>query len=242
MIPIDAQPEDPVFWGYQDLAIFLGMVLPAIVAAAAATHLFFLFLGGAPKAPAVPLLIPQFLAYGLLFLALYLLFKLKYGRPFWSSLGFLRPPGGFSRETVTGPLLALAVALGGVVLRTPDIDNPMTMLLKDPVSIALVGLFAVTLGPLCEELIFRGFLQPLLQRTFGAIAGIFGASFLFALLHGPQYGWSWRHVLLLILASAVFGWSRHRTGSTAAAALMHAAYNFTFFLFFVLGKELPGQW
>lgn len=242
MIPTDAEGEDPIFWGYQDLAIFLGMVLPAVVAAAAATQLLFALTGATPRSPAVPLLIPQFLAYGLLFCALYLLFKFKYGRPFWASLGFLRPPGGYRRETVIGPLLALGVAFGGVVLRTPEVDNPMTMLLKDPISIALVGLFAVSLGPLCEELIFRGFLQPLLQRTFGTAPGIFGASLLFALMHGPQYGWSWRHVLLLVLASAVFGWSRHRTGSTAGAAVMHAAYNLTFFTFFVLGKELPGQW
>lgn len=242
MIPAAEQPDDPIFWGYVDFAIFLGMVLPAVFAAAAVTRLLFLLAGGTPKAPAVPLLIPQFLAYGLLFLALYLVFKLKYDRPFWRSLGFLRPPGGYSRDLFVGPLLALGVALGGVVLRTPDVDNPMTQLLKDPVSIVLVGLFAVTLGPLCEELIFRGFLQPLLQRTFGTVAGIFGASLLFSLLHGPQYAWSWRHVLLLVLASAVFGWTRYRTGSTAAAALMHAAYNLTFFTFFVLGKDLPGQW
>lgn len=244
--PLELDSREPgpngVFWGYSDLALFLGLVLPSILAAAAVTRLVFHLVGGLPKAPAVMVLIPQFLAYALLFLSLFLIFKLKYGQPFWRSIGFIRPPFSYYRPAAMGPVLALAVALGSLLLRTPEMDNPMQQLLKDPISIALVGLFAVTLGPLCEELIFRGFLQPLLQRTVGIPAGIFVASLLFSLMHGPQYAWSWRHVILLTAASAVFGWLRYKSGSTSAAALMHATYNLTFFTVFLLGKDLPGQW
>jgi membrane protease YdiL (CAAX protease family) len=103
-------------------------------------------------------------------------------------------------------------------------------LLRDRWSILLVGTFAVTLGPLAEELIFRGFLQPLAVRSFGQWAGITLASAPFALLHGPQYAWNWQHMLLLFLASFVFGYTRHRTGSTAASTVVHATYNLTFFV------------
>jgi hypothetical protein len=109
-------------------------------------------------------------------------------------------------------------------------------LLRDRTSLALVGVFAVTLGPLCEELIFRGFLQPLLARTLGAAAGVVVTAAVFALPHGPQYAWSWQHVLLITLAGAVFGWVRHRSGSTMAAAVMHAGYNLVFF------AALAAQW
>src|SRR5256885_2249784 len=80
-----------------------------------------------------------------------------------------------------------------------------------------VATLAVTLGPVSEELIFRGFLFPLLARTFGVVVAILGAALPFALLHGPQYAWSWRHILLVLLAGCAFGWVRHRTGSTAVA-------------------------
>jgi membrane protease YdiL (CAAX protease family) len=45
------------------------------------------------------------------------------------------------------------------------------------------------------------------------------------------------------MAGVGFGWMRHVSGSTRAAAIMHAAYNFIFFaaLFAQRGK-LPGPW
>jgi membrane protease YdiL (CAAX protease family) len=113
---------------------------------------------------------------------------------------------------------------------------PMEELLRDRLSIALVGLFATTLGPVCEELAFRGFLQPLLTRTFGAVVGVVLAALPFTLLHGPQYGWSWQHVLPVGLAGLSFGIVRYVTGSTAAATAMHATYNLTVFSAAVLQR------
>jgi membrane protease YdiL (CAAX protease family) len=105
----------------------------------------------------------------------------------------------------------------------------MEELMREPRTALALGFFAVTLGPICEELLFRGLLQPLAVRTFGVVAGILTAALPFALLHGPQYAWSWQHVLLILMAGAAFGYARYRTGSTAMATVMHAGYNFTFF-------------
>jgi len=87
----------------------------------------------------------------------------------------------------------------------------------------------------CEELAFRGFLMPLLVRSFGAAIGIAGAAIPFALLHGDQYAWTWQYVLLVALAGVAFGWLRYRTGSTMASALMHSTYNATFYAAFLVG-------
>jgi membrane protease YdiL (CAAX protease family) len=107
----------------------------------------------------------------------------------------------------------------------------------------LVGIFAVTLGPLCEELAFRGFLQPLLVRSVGAALGIFLTSVPFGLLHLQEYSWSWRHALLITLAGCAFGVVRYRTRSTAVAAVMHAAYNSTFFIAaWFSGEGVPATW
>ena len=70
------------------------------------------------------------------------------------------------------------------------------------------------MAPVCEELMFRGFLQPLLVRSLGAAAGILATALPFGLLHFQEYGNSWRHVLLISLSGVAFGWMRHATGST----------------------------
>jgi uncharacterized protein len=106
----------------------------------------------------------------------------------------------------------------------------MEDLLRDRGSILLVGFFALTLGPLFEELAFRGFLMPLLVRTFGAVAGVALQAVPFALLHGNEYAWAWQQVVLLFLAGTAFGWMRHKTGSTAASTYMHAGYNLVAFV------------
>ena len=117
----------------------------------------------------------------------------------------------------------------------------MLDLLKDRTSIILIAIFGVTLGPLCEELAFRGFLQPLLVRSLGTVPGILAAALPFGLLHFQEYGNSWKHVLLISLAGAAFGWMRHATGSTKAATIMHAVYNALFFVAFITQSKLPAH-
>jgi hypothetical protein len=144
---------------------------------------------------------------------------------------------------IGGPVLALLVAALGVALKTPEIQMPIRDLLTDRFSILLVGIFASTLGPVCEELAFRGFLLPLVARSLGPFAATLIAALPFAVLHGPQYSWSWQHVLLIALAGMAFGWMRLRSRSTLAATLMHAGYNFTFFSAYLFqAKDLPIAW
>jgi len=221
------QPESYPFWGYLDLFAFiliglLGLLLESLMGGAllAATHVRQVFV-----------LFPiQLLLYAFLLGTLALIFRRYYGRPFWQSLRWV--PAGVSTSFVAicGMGAAFAVVVGSVLMQTPDTDNPMKALLSDPTSVVLLAVLGVTLAPLCEEIVFRGFLQPLLVRSLGAAGGILLAGLLFGLLHLPEYGYSWRHVVLISLAGASFGWMRHRTGSTKAAAVMHSAYNCVFFL------------
>jgi membrane protease YdiL (CAAX protease family) len=237
------QPEKQPFWGYQDLLAFLAAAVPALLVAALIAKLLFnaFALRGQGKAP--ELLAAQFLGYLFWFVFLYLLLRLKYGRPFWQSLGWVRASERFWRWAGWGALLAIAVSIAGSLLRTPDLDMPMKHLLSDRMSVLLIGVAAATVGPVCEEVAFRGFLMPLMVRSMGAPLGIVLSALPFALLHGPQYAWSWRHIVLITVAGVAFGYVRYRSGSTAAAAIVHAAYNTTFFLAFVLyGKDLPAKW
>ncbi len=232
-----AEEREP-YWSYQDVFLLAGLALPALAVAALTIDRVFRFFTSAAPGQLPQLLLAQFTGYALLLIALYALLKLRYGRPFWRSLGWVRPrPGVLLSCFAWGPLLALSISLLGVILRTPQMDMPIKRLLESRDSILLVAVFGSTLGPLCEELFFRGFFMPLVVRSLGAAPGIVVAALLFAFLHGPQYGWSWRHILLVALAGSVFGWVRQRSGSTAAAAAMHAAYNLTFFVGFLFQQK-----
>ncbi len=240
-------PEEPVvtpvaaeeypFWGYQDLVLLIGFALPSFAAAFAAVQLAARLIPGEMVLPAVGVLALQFLFYGFWFLCLYGLIRFRYGKPFWVALAWVKPLRGITIYTMAGPALAVTIALIGVALNTPEIDMPMKQLLGDRFSLLLVGAFAVTLGPLCEELAFRGFFLPLLARSFGPVIGVLVTALVFSLMHGPQYAWSWRHIVLITVAGAVFGVVRLRSGSTAAATLMHATYNLTFFLGYIVQWE-----
>ena len=229
------EPERYPFWGYADLFLFAALAIPCMLlgwgvvkALSAVLHISFAL-------HAAELLTEQFAGYALLFGALLLIFRMEYDRPFWKSLGWARPNIPMVWAIVAGLAAALSVAVISYLIRTPNTSNPMTNLMQDRASVFLLAVFGVTLGPLCEELAFRGFLQPLLVRSFGPVAGILGAAIPFGLLHFQEYGNSWRHALMIALAGAAFGWMRHATGSTRASTLMHAAYNSLFF-YALLGR------
>jgi len=233
-------PESYPFWGYLDLLGFvlialLGFIVESLLMGAliTATHVKQIFV----------LLPGQVLLYAFLLGTLALIFRRYYGRPFWQSLRWAPVEVSGSFAAVGGVLVAVAVMVASVLLRTPDIDSPMKSLLSDPASVLMIAIIGTTLAPVCEEIVFRGFLQPLLVRSLGAAPGILVAAAAFGLMHLQEYGYSWRHGLLITLAGAGFGWMRYRTGSTKAAALMHATYNFVFFLLLAVQQAaLHARW
>ena len=91
---------------------------------------------------------------------------------------------------------------------------------QDGPILALSLSLAVVFGPLVEEVLFRGFVQPGLIRATGrATLGIAWTSLAFGALHGvsafPQ----------IFLLSLLLGWIRHRSGSTTLAWSVHALHN-----------------
>jgi hypothetical protein len=206
------------------------MALPSMLLGLAGVKFVEMILRLHPKIRVAELLPAQFLGYVLLFGALATLFHIQYGRPFWRSLAWVPFRLPVHWVTASGLGMAFAVVIVGAVIQTPTKANPMTELLQDRTSIALLAIFGITLGPLCEELAFRGLLQPLLVRSLGAIPGIAISAAAFGLLHFQEYGNSWRHALLITLAGAGFGWMRHVTGSTKSSTIMHASYNALFFV------------
>ena len=222
-------PERVPFWGYSDLAMFLVLALPSMLAGLGVVKGIVWALRLKFPNRAAELLTSQFAGYAILFVVLWLILQMKYERPFWHSLGWTDPGISLAGMILPGIAMAFLVVLIAYAIKTPTSSNPMMELMKDRMSIVLMAIFGTTVGPLCEELIFRGFLQPLLVRSFGVVAGIIAAALPFGLLHYQEYGNSWRHVLVIALAGASFGVMRQVTGSTKASTIMHGAYNALFF-------------
>ena len=235
----EPEPEPFPFWSAGDLLLLLGLGIPAFIAGFALVAMPMHLLPIESKA--IRLLVPQFAGYACALMPMWGIFRSRYGRSPLQALKLgVAVKQGFASVSagIAGALLVFTL---GALLRAPKIETPMEDLLKDPVSIAIVGLLAVTFGPLVEEVFFRGLLQPLVVRRAGAVLGIVACALPFGLIHGPQYAWSWRHILLVTLAGSLFGWRRHTTGSTGAAAIMHAFYNLTVFLGFLLGRWLDSD-
>ena len=229
--PAAARTPEP-FWVYGDLIFFIALCFPSLLIAIAVVGKLAAVLS--LDKPFQQVLLLQLIWYVLIFASLYVLFRLRYNRPFWRSLGW--KPLSVSATIVSflgGPVLAAGLGYLGFVLRTPEIPLPFQQLISDRTTVVLTGLFVVALGPVCEELAFRGFMMPLFMRTFGAAIGILLTGFIFGFAHGFEYQWSWRHIVLISTAGSIFGWARYKTGSTAAAAFMHATFNLTQFAAFL---------
>jgi len=221
-------------WGYPDLALFLSAVLPSLALAALLLRSARMFAPVFFGSDAARTLVFQAFMYVFLVGALYLVIALRYGEPFLPSLGWTFPIPHAFLVLAAGPVLTIALSALGVLLRAPLDSSQIEVLIKSRASLAAIILFGVVLAPIFEEMLFRGFLLPLLVRSLGPWLGILLTAVPFALLHGAQNHWAWQPVLLIGIAGIAFGLVRHKTDSTTAAFLMHSAYNATGFLGYTL--------
>ena len=225
MIPVpeeSAKPRIPV-WGYEDLALFLGALLPSLAFAVGVVRLCKRSAPAAFSSEGFTQLVFQAIFYLLLMGVLRIILAWKYQAPFWRSLGCgFNFPNAWS-YFLLGPVLSIALASMTILLKPPITESPIEELILDRRALILVLL----LGPMVEELVFRGFLYPLLARSLGPWLAIFATAIPFALLHGVQNEWTWQLLVPIGLAGVVFGVVRYKTGSTVAAMLVHVGYNST---------------
>lgn len=229
-------PVREPFWDYVDLLLVGGLCVAGallIILIAAACANFDPALRKDPSPLALPL---QIVFYGLVYLAFRLTFLVRHNAPVFRSLGWR--PARISPVILGlgGVLLALGVSAIASLLHTPQVKSPFDKLMQSGWMVALLALFAIVLGPVFEELVFRGFLQPLLSRTFGLVAGILLTAALFGCLHGPEYSWAWQYVLAVSLAGVVFGILRAKTNSIIPSTIMHGAYNGVFVVAMIVQK------
>jgi len=223
--------ENPVWNGWDVLLIavltaLLAFFLVPLLVAFGAQHFVYpheSLLELAQK-PALALL-SQFLAYVSVALYMVVLIQGKYHRGFWLAVRW-NWPGIVGVSMLGVGVLMLGFDLLGRFLPMPK-DTPFEQFFDRPLDAYLLAVFAVTLGPLMEELFFRGFLYPVLARRLGAVWGILLTALPFGLIHFFQYGRSWGAVLIIFLVGVVLTAVRAVTKSVASSFLAHVGYNGT---------------
>ena len=139
---------------------------------------------------------------------------------------------GTTRAVLFGVVsyLLLLPGLLGVLLLSPQLleavgiepapQEALVGFLELEPDARLLPLFlAVLVLPFFEELLFRGFLQPLLVQNFREVGGLVVTSLLFAVLHGTSA------FLPVFALSLILGGVMLRTQRLLAAWAVHAVHN-----------------
>jgi membrane protease YdiL (CAAX protease family) len=127
-------------------------------------------------------------------------------------------------------LAAVSGVLAGITVFGIGSASGQSMRLSDDWKLVTLQ---VTLGPVLEEIVFRGYLFTFLKRLFSKVANETGrsrlavvfAAVVFAIVHLAQPGVNWLQLACITSTGTLYGWIRCRSGSTAPAAVSHAIYN-----------------
>ncbi|OGX39783.1 MAG: hypothetical protein A3C53_05455 [Omnitrophica WOR_2 bacterium RIFCSPHIGHO2_02_FULL_68_15] len=161
------------------------------------------------------------------------------------TLGLHGPP--WSRQIAAGLhgyllWLPLFLAAGGLVMLVsrwwalePTPQPVVVMLLQESrprLLMALMGLVAVV-GPVAEEIVFRGVVYAALRRRWGVRWGLAGSAVLFAGLHADPLAFGPILVLGLLL-----GWLYEQTGSLLPSMTVHVAHNSVMLITALTARDL----
>ncbi len=193
-----------------------------------------------PAIESILLLSFQALLDVLIFLFIYFTVTLKYNSPFWPSIKWA-PRGTCYLLTYLslGVLLALTVLGISAVLPSPR-KPPLEELLKYPTSAILFAALGVFVAPFVEEVIFRGFIYPVVERKLGRILAVLATALLFTTVHVGQLWGSWSGIVLILLVGITLSTVRAKTDSLVPSFVIHLSYNSTICLLFLVGSLVKG--
>lgn len=231
--------ENPPWSGGDVLRIALLMfVIPYCLLPLAALAIQKLFYAGVPwvavaQKPWVALS-TQFVWYAVVAAYMVAFVEGTWHQSFWTLIRWNWPRQYWAALLPIGMLLVLLQGLERFFYIPKHI--PMEEFLSTPGAAVLTGIFAVSFGPLMEELFFRGFLYPVVAGRFGVVIGVLSTSVAFGLIHAAQLAFASGLVLIVFLVGLVLTIVRARTGSVGASFVVHVAYNSTLV---VLGFASP---
>ena len=124
---------------------------------------------------------------------------------------------------VLGGFLVVASVVGSYF---PEQENDLIRILRSSRSAVYIVAFVATFtAPIVEEVVYRGVLYSAFQKKFGVPVAFILVTFLFALVHVPQYYPSFSTILLLTLLSLTLTAIRVRTGNLLPCIILHTLFN-----------------
>ncbi|MBE0687505.1 MAG: CPBP family intramembrane metalloprotease [Anaerolineaceae bacterium] len=131
---------------------------------------------------------------------------------------------------VTSLVEILMVQISGYIPPTPEGILPTTSF-----QAALIFVGLVIAAPICEEILFRGTIQPAYQKQTTRLVSVLIPSLLFAFYHFRLLG-----LPSLLLISFLLGYTYWRTQSLTVTMVLHAANNFLAAIVMIRAGLFPG--
>ncbi len=133
---------------------------------------------------------------------------------------------------ITGIILAMAA---GLTTYFGETDNDLLRIMRNSRYVVyLVAFMATFTAPLVEEVVYRGIMYSAFQRTFSPTTAIILVTFLFALIHVPQYYPDFVAISLICLLSLILTLIRSYTNNLLPCIVLHLVFNGVQSIFLVL--------
>lgn len=146
---------------------------------------------------------------------------------FWSSLVFSgKIPADWKSWML--PYVGACFVFRLISLPNPLVPNiPFNSVFPEAaITGNIVLIFSIIfVAPFVEEILFRGFLYPALNRYTGVYPAIIITSVLFTLAHYTQLKDDFLFIVIIFVLSFIITYIRAKTGSTWLAIIMHYVYN-----------------
>lgn len=230
--PVNPNRENPP-WTFGDVIRIL------LVAAIALVVLGAVFIPIAARRLGVPISSPQITenpqialpvqaaAYLVVLLFMVVILRTRH-HPFWRTVQWNWPSRRWLGYILAGVILGFVIEGISAFLPIPK-EVPFDKYFTSAAGAYWMAAFGVTLAPLMEEMFFRGFLYPVLNRRLGFVLSLTITSIAFSLLHAAQLAHAWAPLLLIFVVGLVLTYTRARVRSVGASFLIHAGYNSTLF-------------
>jgi CAAX protease family protein len=243
--PID--PDLRVPWGWLDLLLLVVVWFGATLGATILLAILFASRGvpfgeiqHSPRDLGLFVVVDQLIVSVFVLLYLWLQARIRFNAPFWRRLGW-RPLKTDERSRMPtylgfigfGVFLALAVQAVSAVFPAKT-KLPIENFLQNRQAALALMMMSVVLAPVVEETVFRGYIYPVVARSFGVAAGIIGTGTVFGLLHAEQLWGGWAQIALLVAVGIVFTWVRAVKRTVFASYLLHVSYNSVLFVGYLI--------